>query len=74
MQDLQEVTHEMHYENYRFEKLQLQKFLDHDEKQKKLIQEKDNEVNFLVQFFIRSHFIPFSFIECKKCSLKCKVN
>jgi len=44
MQDLQEVTHEAHYENYRSEKLQLKKFIDHDEKQKKLIQEKDNEL------------------------------
>ncbi len=42
MQDLQEVTHEIHYENYRSEKLQLKKFIDHDEKQKKLIQEKYN--------------------------------
>jgi len=44
MQDLQEVTHEIHYENYRSEKLQLKKFVEHDEKQKKLIQEKDNEL------------------------------
>jgi septin 2 len=44
MQDLQEVTDEIHYENYRSEKLQLKKFLDHDEKQKKIIQEKDNEL------------------------------
>jgi septin family protein len=44
MQDLQEVTDEIHYENYRSEKLQLKKFTDQDEKQKKLIQEKDNEV------------------------------
>ena len=44
MQDLQEVTDEIHYENYRSEKLQLKKFVDQDEKQKKLLQEKDNEV------------------------------
>jgi septin family protein len=44
MQDLQEVTHESHYETYRSEKLQLKKHLDHNEKQKKVIQEKDNEV------------------------------
>jgi len=48
MQDLQEVTHEIHYENYRSEKLQLKKFIDQDEKQKKLIQEKDNEVNYFI--------------------------
>ena len=48
MQDLQEVTDQIHYENYRLEKLQLKKFLDRDEKQKKLIQEKDNEVNKLI--------------------------
>ncbi len=51
MQDLQEVTDEIHYENYRSEKLQLKKFLDHDEKQKKIIQEKDNEVNHRSSFF-----------------------
>ncbi len=48
MQDLQEITHEIHYENYRSDKLQLKKFIDNDEKQKKLIQEKDNEVNDLI--------------------------
>ncbi len=53
MQDLQEVTHEIHYENYRSEKLQLKKFINQDEKQKKLIQEKDNEVNtFDLTFFV----------------------
>lgn len=41
MQDLQEITHEIHYENYRSEKL----YIDRNEKQKKLIEEKDNEVN-----------------------------
>jgi septin family protein len=41
MQDLQEVTHEIHYENYRSEKLQPK----NDKQQKKLIQEKDDEVN-----------------------------
>ncbi len=51
MQDLQEVTHEIHYENYRSDKLQLKKFIDNDEKQKKLIQEKDNEVNDLILSF-----------------------
>ena len=45
MQDLQAVTDEVHYENYRSEKLQLKKFIDQNEKQKKIIQEKDNEVN-----------------------------
>jgi septin family protein len=49
MQDLQEVTHETHYENYRSEKLQPRKQLrtneiDTDEQQKKLIKEKDDEV------------------------------
>jgi len=51
MQDLQEVTDEIHYENYRSEKLQLKKFIDQDEKQKKLIQEKDTEVRFNSFFF-----------------------
>lgn len=74
MQDLQEVTHEIHYENYRFEKLQLQKYLDQDEKQKKLIQEKDNEVNTFTHTRARLHCILFSFVECKKCSLKCRLN
>ncbi|CAF5105220.1 unnamed protein product, partial [Rotaria magnacalcarata] len=41
MQDLQQVTHEFHYENYRLEKLQLKKY---DEPQRKLLQEKDNEL------------------------------
>lgn len=60
MQDLQEVTHEIHYENYRFEKLQLQKFHEQDEKQKKLIQEKDNEVNLASMFLsFRFHFRSF---------------
>ena len=50
MQDLQEVTHETHYENYRSEKLQPKKQqrtneIDTDEQQKKLIREKDDEVN-----------------------------
>jgi septin family protein len=49
MQDLQEVTHEIHYENYRSEKLQPKKQIrtieiDTDEQQKKLIKEKDDEV------------------------------
>ncbi|CAF1051428.1 unnamed protein product [Adineta steineri] len=44
MQDLQEVTHEVYYETYRSNKLQLKKFIDNDEKQKKLIQEKDIEL------------------------------
>jgi septin family protein len=52
MQDLQEVTHRSHYENYRAEKLQLKKFIDKEEKQKKLIQEKDNEVNYLIISFL----------------------
>jgi septin family protein len=55
MQDLQEVTHETHYENYRSEKLQPKKQIrpndaDTDEQQKKLIKEKDDEVN-------RSYFV-----------------
>ena len=50
MQDLQEVTHEIHYENFRSEKLQPRKQLrsneiDADEQQKKLIKEKDDEVS-----------------------------
>ncbi|CAF0911585.1 unnamed protein product [Adineta ricciae] len=44
MQDLQEITDEIHYENYRSDKLQLKKFLANDEKQKRLIQEKDKEL------------------------------
>jgi len=49
MQDLQEVTHEIHYENYRSEKLQPRKQsrtneIDTDEQQKKLIKEKDDEL------------------------------
>ncbi|CAF0823378.1 unnamed protein product [Adineta steineri] len=49
MQDLQEVTHEIHYENYRSEKLQPRKQLrtnenDSDEQQKKIIKEKDDEL------------------------------
>ena len=72
MQDLQEVTHEIHYENYRSEKLQPRKQLrtneiDTDEQQKKLIKEKDDEVkilslskDLLISFY-------FSFVECKIC-------
>ena len=53
MQDLQEVTHESHYENYRSEKLQPRKQvraneIDTDEQQKKLIKEKDDEVSFII--------------------------
>lgn len=54
MQDLQEVTHEIHYENYRSEKLQPKNKqlrmndIDVDEQQKKLIKEKDDEVIFFV--------------------------
>ncbi|CAF3425507.1 unnamed protein product [Rotaria socialis] len=50
MQDLQEVTHEIHYENYRSEKLQPKNKqlrtndTDVDEQQKKLIKEKDDEL------------------------------
>ncbi|UJR09983.1 hypothetical protein I4U23_014207 [Adineta vaga] len=44
MQDLQEITDEIHYENYRSDKLQLKKILANDEKQKKIIQEKDREL------------------------------
>jgi septin family protein len=56
MQDLQEVTHEIHYENYRSEKLQPRKQLrtneiDTDEQQKKLIKEKDDEVKSLRKLF-----------------------
>jgi septin family protein len=53
MQDLQEVTHESHYENYRSEKLQPRKHVrsnenDTDEQQKKLIKEKDDEVSSMI--------------------------
>ena len=54
MQDLQEVTHEIHYENYRSEKLQPKKQsrtneVDNtDEQQKKLIKEKDDEVKQMI--------------------------
>ncbi|CAF2775232.1 unnamed protein product [Rotaria sp. Silwood2] len=50
MQDLQEVTHEIHYENFRSEKLQPKNKqlrtneIDADEQQKKLIKEKDDEL------------------------------
>jgi septin family protein len=78
MQDLQEVTHETHYENYRSEKLQPRKQLraneiDTDEQQKKLIREKDDEVKYLLNL-LKINFLVFSFAECKICSLKCKVN
>lgn len=57
MQDLQEVTHEIHYENYRSEKLQPRKQLrsneiEADEQQKKLIKEKDDEVKLRIYFRI----------------------
>jgi septin family protein len=57
MQDLQEVTHEIHYENYRSEKLQPRKQLhtnevNTDEQQKKLIKEKDDEVKYLFEIFL----------------------
>ena len=45
MRDLQEVTHDIHYENYRLEKLQLNRQSQNNENQNKLIQEKDHEVN-----------------------------
>ena len=62
MQDLQEVTHETHYENYRSEKLQPRKQLrtneiDADEQQKKLIKEKDDEVRSLLFLSISFSFI-----------------
>jgi septin family protein len=62
MQDLQEVTHEIHYENYRSEKLQPRKQLrtneiDTDEQQKKLIKEKDDEVKSLRKLF--QHLFSF---------------
>ena len=57
MQDLQEVTHESHYENYRSEKLQPRKHvrsneMDTDEQQKKLIKEKDDEVRPVVDAYL----------------------
>jgi septin family protein len=59
MQDLQEVTHETHYENYRSDKLQPKKQIrtnenDTDEQQKKLIKEKDDEVKSLFQYLCSS--------------------
>ena len=64
MQDLQEVTHEIHYENYRSDKLQPKKNnlrsneIDTDEQQKKLIKEKDDEVTFFCQScFHRVHLV-----------------
>lgn len=79
MQDLQEVTHEIHYENYRSDKLQPRKQLrtneiDADEQQKKLIKEKDDEVSSVLDLVSQSHSLSFSFVECKTCSQKCKVN
>ena len=58
MQDLQEVTHEIHYENFRSEKLQPKKQvrsneIDADEQQKKLIKEKDDEVISLFNGFTK---------------------
>lgn len=50
MQDLQQITHEIHYENYRTEKLQLKKYLINEEQQKKLIEEKDQEVMYKFDF------------------------
>ncbi|CAF0966536.1 unnamed protein product [Didymodactylos carnosus] len=50
MQDLQEVTHEIHYENYRSEKLnparrkQIQSDENMSEEQKKIMKEKDDEL------------------------------
>jgi septin family protein len=64
MQDLQEVTHETHYENYRSEKLQPRKQLrtneiDTDEQQKKLIKEKDDEVIERIFFKEKIEFFEF---------------
>jgi septin family protein len=64
MQDLQEVTHEIHYENYRSEKLQPRKQLrtneiDTDEQQKKLIKEKDDEVIERIFFKEKIEFFEF---------------
>lgn len=42
MQDLQQVTHETHYENYRSERLQSEDF---DAYQTKLLKEKNDEVS-----------------------------
>lgn len=60
MQDLQEVTHEIHYETYRSEKLQFKKYLEQNEKQRKLIEEKDNEVK-LKTFSYSFHSSQFIF-------------
>ena len=67
MQDLQEITDEIHYENYRSDKLQLKKFLANDEKQKKLIQEKDKEVRYSFLLISSLSFLCSSFDECKRC-------
>ena len=74
MQDLQEVTHEIHYENYRSDKLQPKKNnlrsneIDADEQQKKLIKEKDDEVTFFVKVVFIEYISSFvSFVECKTC-------
>ena len=80
MQDLQEVTHESHYENYRSEKLQPRKQqrtneIDTDEQQKKLIKEKDDEVNPSSQpapVMMNARCSFHSSVECKICSPKCK--
>ena len=44
MRDLQEMTHEIHYENYRLERIRLKTLIHYDDKNRKLIQEKDEEV------------------------------
>jgi septin family protein len=64
MQDLQEVTHEIHYENYRSDKLQPRKQIrtneiDTDEQQKKLIKEKDDEVKIFSFSFLKFLFCSF---------------
>lgn len=65
MQDLQEVTHEIHYENYRSDKLQPKKNnlrsneIDTDEQQKKLIKEKDDEVTFFVKVVFIEYISSF---------------
>jgi len=56
MQDLQEVTHEIHYETFRSERLQLKT----SEKQRKLIEEKDNEVKKRSRRFLSSKIIFIS--------------
>lgn len=53
MQDLQEVTHEIHYETFRSERLQLKT----NEKQRKLIEEKDNEVKKRATFISSKLFL-----------------